>query len=227
MARITTCVGLLLLCFAMSISAAAQSSAATAPAAPAATTDTPAATQASKGARIQNFNEVKEANPPDMVCFGYGPKWSIQFTNGAARYLGVNQPDQDFLGAFYWDSDMKVWNWHREDDLAPMNGSFALSGTISKASCHDRIRGETYPYSAQVNLPQGDMVSGCCRKLKPGEAVVGKHGLQQTAATPNVPAPTGSATAPASAPQPNSQQSNSTAPSTKKSRAGIPQPMPQ
>ena len=32
------------------------------------------------------------------------------------------------------------------------------------------------------------MVSGCCRKLKPGEAVVGKHGLQQTAAAPNVPA---------------------------------------
>ena len=100
--------------------------------APAATPDAPAATPVSKGARIQNFNEVKEANPPDMVCFGYGPKWSIQFTNGAARYLGVNQPDQDFLGAFYWDSDMKVWNWHREDDLAPMNGSFALSGTISK-----------------------------------------------------------------------------------------------
>ncbi len=234
MARMTTCVGLLLLCFAMSISAAAQSSAATAPAAPAATSeaqaatpDAPAATPVSKGARIQNFNEVKEANPPDMVCFGYGPKWSIQFTNGAARYLGVNQPDQDFLGTFYWDSDMKVWNWHREDDLAPMNGSFALSGTITKASCHDKIRGETYPYSAQVNLPQGDMVSGCCRKLKPGEAVVGKHGLQQTAAAPNVPAPTGSATAPTAAAQPSAQQTNPAAPSTKKSRAGIPQPMPQ
>jgi uncharacterized membrane protein len=227
MARMTTYVGLLLVCFAMSISAAAQSSEATAPAAPAATSDAPEATPVSKGARIQNFNEVKEANPPDMVCFGYGPKWSIQFTDGAARYLGVNQPDQDFLGTFYWDSDMKVWNWHREDGLAPMNGGFSLSGTISKAACHDRIRGETYPYSSQVNLPQGDMVSGCCRKLKPGEAVVGKRGLQQTAVAPNVPAPTGSATVQTSASQSTTQQSNQAAPSAKKSRAGIPQPTPQ
>jgi uncharacterized membrane protein len=195
----------------MSISAAAQATAAQT-----STSEGPTA-PVSQGARIQNFNEVKEPNPPDMVCFGYGPKWSVQFTDGAARYLGVNQPDQDFLGTFYWDSDMKVWNWHREDGLAPMNGGLALSGSITKAACHDNVRGETYPYSSQVNLPQGDMVSGCCRRLRPGEAVIGKHGLQQTATTPNAPAGNGAAAAPS-----GTAQSSPPAPGSGKSKAGIP-----
>jgi uncharacterized membrane protein len=117
--------------------------------------------------------------PPDMVCFGYGPKWSVQFVNGGARYLGINQPDQDFSGDFYWVPEDNAWSWHRANGLAPANGGYALSATIQKASCNDPVRKQTYPYSAQVNLPQGDMVSGCCRKLKPGEAPVGKHGLQQ------------------------------------------------
>ncbi len=119
--------------------------------------------------------------PPDMVCFGYGPKWSVQFINGEARYLGMNQPDQTFLGDFYWVPEDKAWEWHRADGLAPVNGGYALSATIQKAACADPVRKRTYPYSSQVNLPQGDMVSGCCRKLRPGEAPVGKNGLQQTA----------------------------------------------
>jgi uncharacterized membrane protein len=126
-------------------------------------------------------DQTNAPKPPDMVCFGYGPKWSIQFVNGAARYLGVNQPDQTLLGDFYWVAQDKAWEWHRANGLAPMNGNFDLSATIQKQACTDPVRKQTYPYAAQVNLPQGDMVSGCCRKLMPGEAVVGKHGLQQTA----------------------------------------------
>ena len=114
--------------------------------------------------------------PPDMVCFGNGPKWSIQFVSWGARYLGINEPDQDFLGGFFWVPDEKVWVWQRQNGLAPLSG-YALSATIKKASCTDPVRQETFPYSAQVNMPQGDMVSGCCRKLKPGEAPVGPHGL--------------------------------------------------
>ena len=45
------------------------------------------------------------------------------------------------------------------------------------------------PYSAEVYLPQGDMVSGCCRKLKPGEAVIGPHGAPQNAAAQGTTAP--------------------------------------
>jgi uncharacterized membrane protein len=129
---------------------------------------------------IPNQGGQTPPKPPDMVCFGYGPKWSIQFVNGAARYLGINQPDQTLLGDFYWVPQDKAWEWHRANDLAPMNGSFALSATIQKQACTDRVRNATYPFSAQVNLPQGDIVSGCCRKLRPGEAAVGPHGLQPT-----------------------------------------------
>jgi len=111
-----------------------------------------------------------------MVCFGEGPRWSIQFVSWGARYLGINQPDQDFLGGFFWVPDEKVWVWQRQNGLAPVSG-FGLSATIKKASCSDPARKEVFPYSAQVNMPQGDMVSGCCRKLKAGEAPVGPHGL--------------------------------------------------
>jgi hypothetical protein len=36
-----------------------------------------------------SHNPPNTPKAPDMVCFGYGPSWSIQFVNGDARYLGV------------------------------------------------------------------------------------------------------------------------------------------
>ncbi len=121
-------------------------------------------------------NQTPPPKAPDMVCWGSGPNWSIQFVSWGARYLGINQPDQDFLGGFFWVPEDKVWAWHRTNGLAPISG-YGLSAVIKKASCTDPVRKETFPYSAQVNLPQGDMVSGCCRKLRAGEAPVGPHGV--------------------------------------------------
>ena len=128
-------------------------------------------------------NQAPPPKPPDMVCWGSGPNWSIQFVSWGARYLGINQPDEDFLGGFFWVPDQKVWVWQRKNNLAPVSG-YALSATITKASCTDPVRKETFPWSAQVNLPAGDMVSGCCRKLKPGEAPVGPHGLPPNPSQP-------------------------------------------
>lgn len=138
---------------------------------------------------VAGSHNAAEPKPPDMVCFGYGPNWSVQFVNGEARYLGINQPDQYFLGGFYWVTNEKAWEWHRENALAPMNGNFGLSATVRKQACSDPVRKKTFPYSAQVNLPTGDMVSGCCRKLLPGEAPVGKHGLPPQPGQQQAPAP--------------------------------------
>lgn len=142
-------------------------------------------------------NPPSAPKPPDMVCFGYGPSWSIQFVNGEARYLGVNQPDQYFLGGFYWVPEANVWDWHRENGLAPTNG-YALSASVKKAACKDATTKQTYPYSAQVNLPTGDIVSGCCRKLRPGEAPIGPNGFPASENTPNGP-PSPTPTAPQNA----------------------------
>lgn len=139
--------------------------------------------------RVTNPGASTGARPPDMVCFGYYPNWSVQFVNGEARYLGINEPDQTFLGDFYWVSQDKVWEWHRANGLAPANGGYDLSASVQKEACQDPVQKETYPYSAQIYLPQGDMVSGCCRKLKPGEAPVGKHGVPSTAPAKPAPAP--------------------------------------
>lgn len=122
----------------------------------------------------QNSSQSK---PPDMVCFGNDPNWSIQFTSGVAVYLGINQPDQSWPGGFTWVPNIGVWAWHRSDLLPSNNNGFALSAFIRKASCTDPVRHQKFPYTAEVNMPQGDMVGGCCRKLKPGEAAVGKHGV--------------------------------------------------
>lgn len=234
MARTIARTSLFLFCLAVAISAVAQDAPAPAQAAPAAAaaeqtpqtsaTEVPTAPK-SKGALIQNIGETKDPTPPDMVCFGYGPKWSVQFTNGEARYLGMNQPDQAFLGDFYYVADENSWEWHRADGLAPMNGNFGLSASIQKETCHDPVRRETFPYTGQINLPQGDMVSGCCRKLRPGEAAVGKHGLQpttNTAQASGAPAAPGAAT-PQAAVQPNSASSGAAQPRTRP-QAGVPQP---
>lgn len=122
-----------------------------------------------------------------MVCFGYGPSWSVQFVRREARYLGINQPDQYFTGAFYWVANEKAWDWHAEDGKTPPPGTYGLSASIQPASCKDPVRKHTYPYSAQVNLPTGDIVSGCCRKLRPGEAPIGKHGFPPSENLPNGP----------------------------------------
>jgi uncharacterized membrane protein len=121
---------------------------------------------------------------PDMLCFGEGPRWSMQFVSWGARYLGINQPDQDFLGGFFWVADRKVWVWQQKNNLGTMGGGYSLSATIQRASCTDPERKGTFPYAAQVNLPQGDMVSGCCRKLKAGEAPVGPHGVPSNKTPP-------------------------------------------
>ena len=110
--------------------------------------------------------------PPDLVCFGNGPSWSIQFTNTGARYIGMNEPDRTYIGRFVWDANVKAWAWSPTD----LGQNPPLTATIQKASCVDNVRNWTVPYKAQVNLPSGDMVSGCCRKLKPGEAPVGPGG---------------------------------------------------
>lgn len=136
--------------------------------------------------RLQSPRAPNQQSAPDMVCFGYYPNWSVQFANGEARYLGDNEPSRTFRGDFYWVPEDNAWDWHRANGLAPANGGYALSASIDKTVCHDTVLKTTFPYSAQVNLPLGTIVSGCCRKLKPGEAPVGRHGVppQQVAPAP-------------------------------------------
>lgn len=169
----------LLLFLAIAISALGQS------ANPAATVTSqgPTAPPAAQSPRIEHPGVPKERNAPDMVCFGYYPNWSVQFTNGEARYVGFNEPDKYFEGDFYWVAAENAWEWHRANGLAPLNGGYALSATIEKSACQDPVQKTTNPFSASIYLPEGDMVSGCCRKLKPGEAVIGHHGVPQNAAT--------------------------------------------
>ena|SRR5271166_4938448 len=167
----------------------ADSAAATNSQGPAASAQQPAAPPV-HSPRIDHPGVPKDRNPPDVVCFGYYPNWSIQFTNGEARYVGFNEPDRYFEGDFYWVASENAWEWHRANGLAPLNGGYALSATIQKETCQDPVQKTTDAYSAEVYLPQGDMVSGCCRKLKPGEAVIGHHGVPQNAATQGTTAPT-------------------------------------
>ena len=110
--------------------------------------------------------------PPDMVCFGNGPDWSIQFVAGGARYVGMSESDRSWVGDFFWVSSLKTWAWHPTDPKAASR----LTAFMHQAACLDPVRNERFPWTAEVNLPEGDMVGGCCRKLKPGEAVVGPKG---------------------------------------------------
>src|SRR5689334_8680715 len=76
---------------------------------------------------VENPAVPRSPKAPDMVCFGYYQSWSIQFINGQARYLSDNEPDRYFNGNFYWVPEEKVWNWHRANGLAPVDGGYALS----------------------------------------------------------------------------------------------------
>jgi len=144
---------------------------------------------ASSSPRVQSPRAPNQQVAPDMVCFGYYPNWSVQFVNGEARYLGDNEPNRTFLGDFYWVPEDNAWDWHRANGLAPANGGYALSASIEKTTCHDSVLKTTFPYSAEVNLPQGTIVSGCCRKLKPGEAPVGRHGVPTQQVAPSTAQP--------------------------------------
>lgn len=142
---------------------------------PAALASAVAQTTASPTIPKNTANQAAPPKPPDMVCWGNGPDWSIQFASWGATYLGTNQSDKKFRGHFYWAPEDKAWVWQRTSGLAPISGP-ELSAVIKKSSCIDPVQKKTYPYSGQVSLPQGDTVSGCCRKLKAGEAPIGPQG---------------------------------------------------
>lgn len=124
---------------------------------------------------------AQPAQVPDMVCFGNNPRWSFQFGSQAARTLGISEGDQWWVGKFtYVDGQ---WSWHGN----PASGSGGgLTATITKGKCIDNTQVGTkeFPYQGQVYLPEGNIVNGCCRRLKPGEAPVGPHGY-----IPNTPPP--------------------------------------
>ena len=113
------------------------------------------------------------AKIPDMVCFGNNPRWSFQFGASAARTLGISEGDKYWIGNFTYVDDQ--WTWHG----SPATGSGGgLTATITKAKCIDKTQADTkeFSYQGQVYLPEGDIVNGCCRRLKPNEAPVGPHG---------------------------------------------------
>ena len=110
---------------------------------------------------------------PDMVCFGNNPRWSFQFGSQAARTLGISEGDKYWIGKFtYVDGQ---WSWHGDPASGQGGG---LTATITKGKCIDKTQADTkeFSYNGQVYLPEGNIVNGCCRKLKPGEAPVGPHG---------------------------------------------------
>src|ERR1035438_4902352 len=104
---------------------------------------------------------------PDMVCFGNNPRWSFQFGDKAARTLGISEGDKYWIGKFMYVDGQ--WSGH---------GSAATSKAGPAADTKE------FPYTGQVYLPEGDIVNGCCRKLKLNEAPVGPHGYIPSTPTP-------------------------------------------
>lgn len=121
--------------------------------------------------RIQTPRAPNAPEAPNMVCFGYYPRWTVEFANGKARYLADNQAPQTFKGDFVWVPDENAWDWHLANGAKTAPGNYGLAAAVEKASCHDITMNENFPYSASVYVPRGDMVSGCCRKMKQGEGV--------------------------------------------------------
>jgi len=124
---------------------------------------------------------AQPAKTPDMVCFGTNPKWSFQFGATAARTLGISEGDKYWTGKFMYVDGQ--WSWHGN----PATGSGGgLTATITKGKCTEKtdVGTKEFLYRGQVYLPEGDIVNGCCRKLKPGEAAVGPHGYIPATPTP-------------------------------------------
>lgn len=211
----TNRVGLLVVLFSLTISATAQSEGANAGSA--ATTSQGPQAPFYRPPSVQNPQKLSHPMIPDIVCFGYYPNWSVQFLNGEARYLGINQPDKYFRGSFYWVPDEKTWEWHRQDARTRV-GQYSLSANVQELACTDTVKNKKYPYTGQIYLPQGDMVSGCCRKLLPGEAPVGPHGVSPNQPKPSVPPATAKAQ-PAAKPPANAPNNTP--------KAGIPQNVQQ
>src|SRR3974377_802944 len=102
---------------------------------------------------------------PDLVCFGSNPNWSFQFGQQAARALDVSGGDKYWTGKFtYVDGK---WSWH--GTLSPGPGA-ALAATMTKRKGVNKTQADfkDFPYQGQISRPEGDIVSGGCRKLKRG-----------------------------------------------------------
>ena len=122
-------------------------------------------------AKQQTAPPQQPAHVPDLVCFGNNPNWNFQFGEQGARTLGISEGDKYWVGKFtYVDGQ---WSWRGTPATGQGGG---LTATITKGKCIDNVRKMEFPYTGQVYLPEGDIVNGCCRRLKAGEAPVGSHG---------------------------------------------------
>lgn len=102
-------------------------------------------------------------------CQGNEPFWNIEIVDGRATYTALAEPEgpRDFGGELTQISGETPQSWEWRGFDSPKMGP-ELIVSIIEQTCLDTMSDETPPFShrARVTLPEGEVLTGCCRTTK-------------------------------------------------------------
>lgn len=101
--------------------------------------------------------------PGAFICTGNEPSWRLEIDGEGAEYsrLGAAPEKQALAGRQrtldFLRPRLTVWRG------AASGVAKDLVAFVSEERCADTMADKTFPYSARISLPDGEVLAGCCR----------------------------------------------------------------
>lgn len=104
--------------------------------------------------------------PGAFVCTGNEPSWSLRIDGDRAEYTRLGGPEKQALAGQARTLDflrprLKVWRG------AASGVAKDLVAFVSEERCADTMADQTFPFSARISMPDGEVLAGCCRPAAP------------------------------------------------------------
>jgi heat shock protein HslJ len=104
---------------------------------------------------------VSLAQERPLICFGNEPSWRLDLPGtGNARFATPDTPAVDYVGAASALAHRGETVW-RGRTVDPAGGE--LVAFLREGTCSDQMSDTRHPYAANVSLPDGRHLAGCCR----------------------------------------------------------------
>ena len=126
-----------------------------------------------------------DAPPPPLVCSGSGPSWRLNLDGRRARLSIPPAQSLSLAGRFSSPGQAKNYGWRGR--TAGGKGADVVA-FLAEQTCTD-VSAVEHPFAVSVSLPDGRLLSGCCRRNAPGTAPEPQAEAKSTPSPAPTPAP--------------------------------------
>jgi uncharacterized membrane protein len=97
-----------------------------------------------------------------LMCGGTEPFWSLEVENGQARYSGLDEEPQTMSASPWRKASGRLGTFAVQLERGGQIGYASV--WRESASCSDGMSDIGYPFGTVVIRPDGEVLSGCCRR---------------------------------------------------------------